>query len=108
MLKFCNPTRITKADKKYAKKLDCKAIKFLVKIRDIHKTEQKNSISISGFGMKIKKNIQSIKICFEEKHVDLLLTEAEGKKQNFLIKDFNTFNNVFVVIVHRLLVQQKD
>ena len=32
-----NPTRITKADKEFAKKLNFKNIKFPVKIRDIHK-----------------------------------------------------------------------
>ena len=32
-----NPARITKADKEFVKKLDFKDIKFLVKIRDIHK-----------------------------------------------------------------------
>ena len=43
--------------------------------------------------MKIKKNIQCMyvsKKCCEEKH-DLLLKEEKGKKQYFLIKDFNTF-----------------
>ena len=46
----CNPARITKAVKDIAKKLDFKYIKFLVKIRDIHKIEKKNSIAISIFG----------------------------------------------------------
>ena len=29
--------------------------------------------------------------CCEEKHVDLLLKGENGKRQNVLIKDFNTF-----------------
>ena len=33
--------RITKADKDFAKKLDFKDIKFLVKVRDIYKIEKK-------------------------------------------------------------------
>ena len=37
----CNPARITKADKDFAKKLDFKDIKFPVKIRDIHKIGKK-------------------------------------------------------------------
>ena len=36
-----NPRRITKANKDFAKKLDFKAIKFSVKIRDINKIEKK-------------------------------------------------------------------
>ena len=52
-----NPARIRKADKDFAKELDFKDIKFLVKIRDIHKIEKTNSISISVFGQEI---IQSI------------------------------------------------
>ena len=41
-----NLRRITKANKKFAKKLDFKDIKFLVKVTDIHKI-LKNSIGIS-------------------------------------------------------------
>ena len=36
-----NPTRITKSDKDFAKRLDFKDIKFPVKMRDIHKIEKK-------------------------------------------------------------------
>ena len=36
-----NPARITKADKDFAKRIDFKGIKFLVKIRDIHKIKKK-------------------------------------------------------------------
>ena len=33
----CNPGRITKSDKDFAKRLDFKDMKFPVKIRNIHK-----------------------------------------------------------------------
>ena len=55
----CNPAKITKSDNDFAKRLDFKDIKFPVKIRDIHKIEKKNSISISVFGYENKKNIRS-------------------------------------------------
>ena len=38
------------ADKDFAKILDFKGINFPAKIRNIHKTEKQNSISISIFG----------------------------------------------------------
>ena len=43
--------------------------------------------------MKMKKNIQSVypKKYREEKHVDLLLKEKEGKMHYIVIKDSNTF-----------------
>ena len=41
-----NPARITKVDMEFAKKLDFKYIKFLVKIRGIHKIEKNNFVSI--------------------------------------------------------------
>ena len=49
-----NPRRITKADKEFAKRLDFKDKTFPAKIRDIHKIEKKNSISISDFGYEDK------------------------------------------------------
>ena len=48
------PTRITKTDKDFAKKLDFKDINFPVKIRDLHKIEKMNSIGISVFGYENK------------------------------------------------------
>ena len=45
-----NPTRITKPDKEFAKKLDFEDITFSVKIRDIHKIGKKISLSISVLG----------------------------------------------------------
>ena len=55
-----HPGRITKADKDFAKMLDFKVINFPVKIRDIRKIKNSNSISISLFGDENKENIQSM------------------------------------------------
>ena len=44
------PARTTKADKDFARKFDFKDIKIPVKIRNFHKIEKKNSITISVFG----------------------------------------------------------
>ena len=57
----CNPKRNTKADKDFSKKIDFKDTKFLVKVRDIHKIEKKNSTALVFLVMKIRKNIQSNK-----------------------------------------------
>ena len=54
------------------KKLDFKDINFLVKVKDIHKIEKKNSIGISVFGYENKEKHSicvSEKNC-EEKHTD--------------------------------------
>ena len=49
--------RITKVDQDFSKTLDFKdMISFLVKIRDIHKIENKNSMGSSVFVYKNKKN----------------------------------------------------
>ena len=84
---------ITKCDKDFAEKLDFKDIKSPIKVRDIHKIEKKNSISISVFGYQIKEKhpIYVSKIRCEEKDVDLLLVEEKGKINYVLIKDFNRF-----------------
>ena len=76
-----HPARITKGDKDFAKTLDFFYINFPVKIRDIHKIENLNSISISVFGYENKEKypIYVSKKCSEEKHVDLLLI-GEGEK----------------------------
>ena len=66
----CNPARITKADKYFAKKLGFKFIKFPVKNRDIHKIEKKSYIDINTFGYEnkvkhpiyISKNVVKINI----------------------------------------------
>ena len=61
-------SQILKSCKNFAKKLYFKDKKFPVKVRDIHKIEIKNSISI-----KEKHLIFVSKNCCEEKRVDLLL-----------------------------------
>ena len=88
-----NPARITKADKRFAKEFDFKDIKLLVKIRDIHKIGEKNTIVISVFGYENERKhpIYVSKKCREEKHVDLLLIGKGGKRHYVLIKDFNNF-----------------
>ena len=87
-----NPKKIRKVDKDFARQLDFKELKFLVKIRDIHKIERKNCISTSVFGYGNKQNypIFVSRNTFKN-HVDLLLTGEEGKGHYFLIKDFSTF-----------------
>ena len=113
-----NPKIITKADKDFAKNLDFKDIKFLVKVRDTHKIEKKNYIGISVFGYESKEKcpIYVSKTCCEEKYVDLLLTGEEGKRHNLFIKDSNTFmynhtlycgKNSFVVIIYKLSLRKK-
>ena len=59
LVKYLNPAnhppaRTTKADKDFAKILDVEDIKFPVKVRDIHKIEEKNSTGISVFGYENK------------------------------------------------------
>ena len=54
------PARITKTEKDFGKKLDFKDMNFPVKIRDNHKIEKYNSISISVFYYENKENIQSM------------------------------------------------
>ena len=74
-----HPARITKADKDFAKMLDFKDIKIPVKIRDIYKIENKNSIDISVFGYENNEKypIYVSKKCCEEKHFDLLIGKGE-------------------------------
>ena len=49
-----HPARITKVAKAFDKMLDFKDIKFPIKVRNIHKIEKQNSISISVFGYENK------------------------------------------------------
>ena len=65
-----DPRKITKSNEGFAKRLDFKDIKFLVKIRDIRKIEKKSiRISVFAYENKEKHSIYvSKKIC-EEKHV---------------------------------------
>ena len=70
-----------------------KDIKFPVKIRDTHKIEKKNSISISVFDYENKEKhpVYVSKKCCEEKHVDLLLIGKERKGHYVPIKHSNIF-----------------
>ena len=87
-----HPARITKVKKDFLRYLEFTDITFPVKIRDIHKIEEKNSIGISVFFMKIRKNIESVyQKNIAKKHVHLLLMGEEGKRNYVLIKDFSTF-----------------
>ena len=97
----CNPARITKADKEFAKFLDFKNIKFPVKVCNIYKIEINNSIGIKVFGDEnMEKHPTNLsKKCCEEDHVDLLLIGEEEKRRDVLIKDFNTF--MYDHILHR-------
>ena len=88
MVRYLNPAdqnlgRITTADKDFAKRLDFKDIKFLVKIRDIHKIEKNSFISFNVFGYENKEKypIYVPKLCCEDKHIDLLLI-GEGEKKH--------------------------
>ena len=96
LVRYLNPAdhhlaRITKADKDFAKRLDFKDIKFPVKIRDIHKIEKGNSISISVFGYENKEKypIYVSKKCCEEKKCWLLLV-GEGDKKHYVLCSKNT------------------
>ena len=76
-----HPARITKGDKGFAKSLDFKDMNFPVKIRDIHKIENYNSINISVFGYENEEKypIYASKKCCKGKNVALSLI-AEGEK----------------------------
>ena len=54
-----HPTRITKNDYEFARRLDFKDIKISVKIRDIQKIENKILLVLMFLAMKTRKNIQS-------------------------------------------------
>ena len=88
-----NPRRVAKSHKDVAKRLDFRDLKSPVNIRDIHKIEKKNFISISVFGYENKEKhpIYVSKKCCEENRVDLLLIGEEGKRHYVLMQDFNKF-----------------
>ena len=70
--KFLTAGGMTKAEKNL-KSLYLKDIKLLVKTRNIHKIEIKNSIGITFLGYEIKEKnpvYLSVKCC-EEEHIDL-------------------------------------
>ncbi|CAB3987960.1 Gastrula zinc finger [Paramuricea clavata] len=85
-------TTITKQDVEFAENLDYEGIDFPVKISDIDKIERKNSISISVFGYKGKKQfypIRNSKTKYDEHMELLLLGDNEGGNHYVLIKDVN-------------------
>ena len=104
-----------KSLKRFREKSDFEDITFSVKIRDIYKIEKNNSISISvsGYGNKEKYTIYVLKKLFEEKHVNLLLIEGGKNSLSkilvhlFMIIHHTGEENIFVIIIYRLLVQKE-
>jgi hypothetical protein len=85
-------TDITEKDRDFRANLDYEGIDFPVKISDINKIERKNSICISVFGYKGKKQFYPIRIskANHEEHMELLLLgDDNGGKHYVLIKDVN-------------------
>ena len=75
-----------------ARELDSNTIKLPITLRDNHKTEKKNCISISLFGYKdYEKHPKYVLKIFFKRHVYLLMIGEEDKLHYVLIKDFNTF-----------------
>ena len=68
-LEYCDPEKIKKEGKDFAKRLDFKDKKCSVKTRAINKIEKKKSIGISSFGYenKLKYPIFVSKKCCEDK-----------------------------------------
>ena len=62
-----HPTRVAKAHKDFAKKVNFKGIEFPIKMRDIHKIKKKKRIisALVFLAMKIRKTIQ----CMYQKNV---------------------------------------
>ncbi|CAB4024618.1 Hypothetical predicted protein [Paramuricea clavata] len=85
-------TTITRKDREFVDNLDYKDIEFPVKVSDIDKIERKNSVNISVFGYKGKKQfypIRNSKAKYDEHMELLLLGNGEGNNHYVLIKDVN-------------------
>ncbi|CAB3991092.1 Gastrula zinc finger [Paramuricea clavata] len=85
-------TTITQKDREFITNLDYDGIDFPVKISDIDRIERKNSISISVFGYKGKKQfypIRNSKAKYEDHMELLLLGDGESNNHYVLIKDVN-------------------
>ncbi|CAB4028816.1 Hypothetical predicted protein [Paramuricea clavata] len=85
-------TTITQKDREFITNLDYNGIDFPVKISDIDRIERKNSISISVFGYKGKKQfypIRNSKAKYEDHMELLLLGDGEDNNHYVLIKDVN-------------------
>ena len=87
-----DPQRIKKSDKEFIEKLDYSRIEFPITIKQINKTEKKNSIRINVFGYE-EKQPYPIYISDEkyEDHMELLLITKDENRHYVLIKDFNKF-----------------
>ena len=85
-----NPSRIRKVDKDFAKRLDFKDIKLPVEIRDFHKFEINNSISICVFDY--------------ENNVFLSMILRDSYMTIYYILE----KNIFVLLVHTLVLQKKN
>ena len=113
-----HPAIVRHVDKDFARELDFKDERILVKIRDIHKIKKKEMYRISVFGYENKDKYPIyVSINIFQRHVDLSLIGEEYERHYVLIKDFNTFmynhtlsrgRKHFVVIVYKRLVQQKN
>ena len=111
-----NPRRIRKVDKKFAREPDLNDIKFPVKIRDIHKIEKKNCIGIGAFGYenKVKYPIYVSRNTFNR---PVIINRRKRQNalcpyQRFLAHlgmniHYIVEENIFVVIVYKLLAQKK-
>ena len=96
-VRYLNPkarraTTITQKDREFEMNLDYEGIEFPVKISDTDKIERKNSISISVFGYKGKKQFYLIRISkgeYEDHMELLLLGDGDGNRHYVLIKDVN-------------------
>ncbi|CAB3977707.1 Gastrula zinc finger [Paramuricea clavata] len=92
--KTIKATTITRKDRAFVDNLDYSGIEFPVKISDIDKIERKNSINISVFGYKGKKQfylIRNSKAKYDEHMELLLLGDGNGNDNNHyvLIRDVN-------------------
>ena len=79
ILQIIIPEKLEKLQR-FCKKIDFKDIKFIVKVRDFHKTEKNNSIGISVFGYENKKNNKSVCQIILSRDIKLSLIVEEGKK----------------------------
>ena len=117
LVRYLNPSehhlaKIAKADKDFGKTLDYKDIIFQVKIRDICKIENKNSISISVFGYENKKISRlCVKKNLNWKTCWLIIDWSRRKRHVFWSKILidsgiiiycNSEKNAFVVIAYML------
>ena len=97
LIRYLNPAdhnswKITKADRDFPKSFDFKDINFPVKIREIYKIENKNSIGITVFGYKYKEKISNL--CIKKllwRKTCWLINDRRRREKHYLMNDFNTF-----------------